>query len=128
MVFLPFHNQYKSRFMAIKITNECINCSSCESVCPNKAIYAGGIGWRLSDGTNAAGAFTLKNNTVIHADETQAALSPDTYYIVPDKCTECVGFHDTPQCASVCPIECCVPDEQRRESEFELLKRKESLH
>lgn len=27
--------------MALKITEECINCDVCESVCPNEAIYAG---------------------------------------------------------------------------------------
>jgi ferredoxin len=35
----------------------------------------------------------------------------DVYYIVADKCTECKGFHDEPQCAAVCPVDCCVPDE-----------------
>ncbi|MCL2021278.1 MAG: YfhL family 4Fe-4S dicluster ferredoxin [Betaproteobacteria bacterium] len=27
--------------MALKITEECINCSVCEPECPNEAIYAG---------------------------------------------------------------------------------------
>nr|ADQ20051.1 4Fe-4S ferredoxin iron-sulfur binding domain protein [Candidatus Endoecteinascidia frumentensis] len=27
--------------MSLKITNECINCDVCESVCPNNAIYMG---------------------------------------------------------------------------------------
>lgn len=27
--------------MALKITNECINCDVCEPECPNKAIYMG---------------------------------------------------------------------------------------
>ena len=27
--------------MALKITEECINCDVCEPVCPNKAIYQG---------------------------------------------------------------------------------------
>jgi ferredoxin len=32
------------------------------------------------------------------------------YKIDPNKCTECQGFHDSPQCASVCPVpETCVP-------------------
>lgn len=26
------------------------------------------------------------------------------YVIDPDKCTECVGFFDTPQCLDVCPV------------------------
>lgn len=29
--------------MALKITDECINCDVCEPVCPNNAIYAGAL-------------------------------------------------------------------------------------
>ena len=29
--------------MALKITDECINCDVCEPVCPNEAIYAGEV-------------------------------------------------------------------------------------
>lgn len=29
--------------MALKITDECINCDVCEPVCPNQAIYQGEI-------------------------------------------------------------------------------------
>ena len=38
--------------MAIKITEECINCGACEPECPNNAIYEGGNEWRLADGTS----------------------------------------------------------------------------
>ena len=38
--------------MAIRITDECINCGACEPECPNNAIYEGGIEWALSDGTS----------------------------------------------------------------------------
>jgi ferredoxin len=32
------------------------------------------------------------------------------FAIDPDKCTECEGFYDEPQCAAVCPIDdTCVP-------------------
>lgn len=27
-----------------------------------------------------------------------------TFRIKPEKCTECVGFFDEPQCVSVCPV------------------------
>ena len=34
----------------------------------------------------------------------------DIYIIDPNKCTECAGQFDTPQCASVCPVpETCIP-------------------
>mgnify|MGYP001457742713 CR=1 FL=1 len=38
--------------MAIKITDECINCGACEPECPNNAIYESGVGWKYSDGTS----------------------------------------------------------------------------
>ena len=28
-----------------------------------------------------------------------------TFVINPKKCTECIGYFDTPQCAAVCPID-----------------------
>jgi ferredoxin len=114
--------------MAIKITEECINCGACEPECPNNAIYEGGIEWKLSDGTSLSGSFQLMNGSSIGADENQAPVSNDVYYIVTDKCTECVGFHDEPQCAAVCPVDCCVDDEDHRESKEELLLKKEKLH
>lgn len=46
-----------------------------------------------------------------------------TYRIDPDCCTECIGFYDRPQCVEVCPIDCIVPDPERREDR-ESLKRK----
>ena len=50
------------------------------------------------------------------------------YEIDPNKCTECKGFHEEPQCAAVCPVDCCIDDEDIRETEEELLKKKDSLH
>ncbi len=60
--------------MALKITEECINCGACEPECPNSAISQG----------------------------------DDIYVIDPAKCTECKGAHDSPACAGVCPVDCCV--------------------
>ncbi len=34
----------------------------------------------------------------------------EIFVIDPEKCTECVGYFDTPQCADVCPVDACVPD------------------
>ena len=50
------------------------------------------------------------------------------YYIVPTKCTECTGFHEEPQCAAVCPVDCCVPNEDVVETEEQLLAKKDRLH
>ncbi len=52
----------------------------------------------------------------------------DEYYIIDqNKCTECVGFFYEPQCAHVCPIDCCVPDPEHQESNEELLAKAEAL-
>ena len=95
--------------MATTITSECINCGACEPECPNTAIYAGGVPWELN-GTPGR------------------AIAQDIYYIVPSKCTECVGFHDHEACAAVCPVDCCIPDPANLESEGVLLQRARELH
>ncbi len=113
--------------MAIKITDECINCGACEPECPNNAIYDAGSAWRFSDGTNLRGIIDF-GTTQVDAEAVQDAVSDEYYYIVSDKCTECKGFHDEPQCAAVCPVDCCVDDEDVRETETELLEKKAWLH
>lgn len=114
--------------MAIKITDECINCGACEPECPNNAIYEGGIEWAMKDGTSLTGKYTLMNGEEVDASEKFDPVSNEVYYIVTDKCTECVGFHEEPQCAAVCPVDCCVPDPDHVESEDELLEKKGKLH
>lgn len=114
--------------MAIIITDECINCGACEPECPNNAIYEGGVEWAIVDGTTITGVYTLEDGRKLNAEARQKPVSDEYYYIVPDKCTECVGFHEEPQCAAVCPVDCCVPDPDRKESEEILLGRKERLH
>ena len=75
--------------MALKITDECINCDVCEPECPNQAIYMGEL----------------------------------IYEIDPDRCTECVGHYDTPQCQQVCPVDCIPLDPERQESQEELMEK-----
>jgi ferredoxin len=104
--------------MAIMITEEC----------PNNAIYEAGVEWAISDGTTIKGSFTLMDGTLVNTDQRFAPISVDIYYITPDKCTECVGFHDEPQCAAVCPVDCCVDDPGHRETKEDLLNKKELMH
>ncbi|MGK5090057.1 YfhL family 4Fe-4S dicluster ferredoxin [Bdellovibrionota bacterium FG-2] len=58
------------------------------------------------------------------------AISPgdDTYVIKVESCTECVGFHDAPQCAAVCPVDACVTDPAHAETEAALLEKAKKLH
>jgi ferredoxin len=95
--------------MATVITSECINCGACEVECPNTAIYQGGVEYEL--------------NGVMHPP-----LSQDIFYIVPEKCTECVGFFAQEACAAVCPVDCCVPDPNIPEAEAVLLARAKTFH
>jgi len=80
--------------MAMKITEECINCAACETECPNEAIRAG----------------------------------DPVFVIEADRCTECVGAHDTPQCVGVCPADCIIQDPARVESKELLLERYHQMH
>ncbi|MGB1206396.1 MAG: 4Fe-4S binding protein [Chitinophagales bacterium] len=114
--------------MAIIITDECINCGACEPECPNNAIYEGGIEWAYEDGTSLVGEIKLPNGKVKSAEKRREPVEEDFYYIVPNKCTECVGFHEEPQCAAVCPVDCCVPDPDRVETEKQLLRKKAIMH
>ena len=84
--------------MSTLITDECINCGVCEPECPNNAIDDG-------EGEGL-----------------------DFYYIDPELCTECVGFHGEEACQEVCPVDCCIPDEDHRETEEELLIKATKLH
>lgn len=75
--------------MALKITDECINCDVCEPVCPNQAISPG-----------------------------------DEYYqIHPERCTECVGHFDEPQCVLYCPVD-CIPHDPAYAETPEMLRQK----
>jgi len=114
--------------MAIIITDECINCGACEPECPNNAIYEGAEEWSFEEGTTLNGDLILPNGKKINAFEKQEPIDEDVYYIVPDKCTECKGFHDEPQCAAVCPVDCCVPDDNNIETETALLAKQVFLH
>ena len=114
--------------MAIIITDECINCGACEPECPNNAIYEASEEWKYSDGTSLSGNIVSLDGTKMDADEPQEPIDDEVYFIVPSKCTECIGFHDEPQCAAVCPVDCCVPDEENEETEEQLLAKKVFLH
>ena len=54
-------------------------------------------------------------------------LGPEIYEINPDKCTECVGHFDKPQCQEVCPVDCIPLDPEHEESRDELQQKYEQL-
>ncbi|MFK7887516.1 MAG: YfhL family 4Fe-4S dicluster ferredoxin [Gammaproteobacteria bacterium] len=79
--------------MALKITDDCINCDVCEPECPNDAI----------------------------------SMGPEIFEIDPDKCTQCVGHFDKPQCQQVCPVDCIPLDPAHPESRDQLLVKYRAL-
>jgi len=52
----------------------------------------------------------------------------EIYLIDPARCTECVGHHHEEQCAKVCPVDACLPDPDREETELVLVARARRLH
>jgi ferredoxin len=55
-------------------------------------------------------------------------MGSEIFVIEPELCTECVGFNEQEACAAVCPVDCCIPDPSRPETEGELLARARVLH
>lgn len=59
----------------------------------------------------------------------EAITEGDSIYVIdPERCTECVGFNQKEACQSVCPVECCLPDPKRVETEAQLIARAVELH
>jgi ferredoxin len=52
----------------------------------------------------------------------QAITQGESIYIIhPERCTECVGHFDEPQCIVVCPVECIDKDPDHVETQEQLL-------
>ena len=59
------------------------------------------------------------NNAISQGDE--------IYEINPEKCTQCVGHHDEPQCQMVCPVDCIIIDPDHQETPEELQQKFERI-
>lgn len=66
--------------MSVIIDDTCITCDACLQQCPVNAI--------VDDENNPTGN--------------------KRYYVQPEKCIECVGVFDDPQCAAICPSIGCI--------------------
>jgi len=55
------------------------------------------------------------------------AQGPEIYMIDPERCTECVGHFDAPQCVDVCPVDCIVLDRGRSETREDLQRKYQRL-
>jgi len=77
---------------------------------------------KITDECIACGACEAEcpNEAISEGDE--------IYVIDPAKCTECVGFYETQQCAEVCPVEAAQPDPEHVETREQLLVKFRALH
>ena len=59
----------------------------------------------------------------------QAITEGESIFVIDsDKCTECVGEHESPHCVDVCPVDACILDEQHHETKEQLLAKWRQLH
>ena len=62
-------------------------------------------------------------------DKNHAISEGDPIYLIDTSlCTECVGNYDSPRCADVCPVDCCVPDPDHAETREQLLQKWQGIH
>ncbi|BDD02678.1 ferredoxin [Aureibacter tunicatorum] len=109
-------------------TDLCTNMGACEPECPHTAIYDVGEYWKFSDGTSLSGQVKNLNGEVIDADVINKPLSDESYFIVADKCTNCIGEYDEPQCAAVCATDApTLITGLEEEDKSRLIKKKEWL-
>jgi ferredoxin len=51
----------------------------------------------------------------------------EIYEIDPNKCTECVGHFDAPQCRQVCPVDCIPLNPNYSETQEQLMSKYQML-
>ena len=93
--------------MSLLITSECISCGACLPECPNEAIF------------ESRADAEAKGH---HVGEGQG-----DYVITHERCTECVGHFDEPQCVSLCPVACIPVNPQHVESRETLMQKYQRL-
>jgi ferredoxin len=86
--------------MAVIIDESCITCDACLQNCPTNAIV----------------------------DDMHNPTGESRYYVQPEKCVECVGLFDDPQCAAICPSIGCITWDMPFTSEFDEHFKNEELY
>ena len=94
--------------MATMITDECINCGACRP--------------------SARTPRSPGRRRVRLAGRQARRAEQRIFYIVPEKCTECVGFYDHEGVCRGLSGRCCIPNPNIPESEAVLLARAAEIH
>lgn len=80
------------------------------------------MAYKITDECIACGSCALEcPNEAISEGET-------IYIIDPERCTECVGAHEHPQCATTCCVGAPALDPEHQESREKLLAKWKKLH
>jgi len=59
----------------------------------------------------------------------QAISEGEKIYVIDhNRCTECVGAHDSSKCKEVCPVDACVLDDAHKETKDQLMAKYKKLH
>jgi len=77
----------------MNITNNCINCGACASVCPSIAIFP------------PKKNYNIKNKSF-------KPLSSAHFFIVPQICNQCKGYNSI-QCIEICPMNAITLNEKQ---------------
>lgn len=91
--------------MPVIITDDCINCSACEAECPVNAIFPAAKCKNRKDTMFINNKF-LKNGFI----------SYEHYFVNLNKCNDCSGFFLKPRCNDVCPVSCCLKEDEFEDS------------
>jgi len=87
--------------MAIVITGDCINCGACEAECPLGAVKP-----KMKSSSENESIYINNRQLVSHY------ISFDHYYVNPGQCNNCEGKYLSPRCNTVCPVACCVSEDE----------------
>ena len=80
------------------------------------------MAYKIPDGCIICGTCEAEcPNKAISEGETQ-------FMIDPNRCTECVGYFESPRCAEACPLHLPCPDPEYQETRQQLLEKWYKLH
>jgi ferredoxin len=80
------------------------------------------MAYKIDENCIACGSCIAEcKNGAIHDGEKISVINPA-------RCTECVGVHENPECAIVCPVDAPIADPKHKESREELLAKWKKLH
>jgi ferredoxin len=59
----------------------------------------------------------------------EAISEGENFFVIdPNRCTDCVGAHESSRCVEVCPVDACQPDPEHAETKEQLLEKWRALH